>query len=318
MRKGLLFFVVAALVFSLTAIGYAAKYPIKPVKIIVAFSAGGGTDTAARVMAKFAKKYFPQPFVVINKPGAGGQIGFEALAFSRKDGYTIGFINTPHVVSHYVSGRAKYKLSDFQPICNVVTDPGVLAVRANDNRFKTLKDIVEYAKKHPGKLSAATTGPGGDDSIALALFTDEANIKIKDVPFGGSSKEKAALLGGHVDIGMVNVSQIWSLVSAGKLRMIAVMTKKRLPYLPKIPTFKEFGYEVYSDSSRGIAAPKGIPEYAFKKLSETFAKVMKDPGFIKEAKKIHLLLNYMDAKQFEEYLKAEEKLIRKVYKKHPW
>ena len=317
--KRFMLFLVAVLVFSLLFAGLAfAKYPVKPVKVIVAFKAGGGTDTAARVIAKFAKKYFPQPFVIINKPGAGGQIGFEALAFSRKDGYTIGFINTPHIISHYVSGKAKYKLTDFKTICNIVTDPGVLAIRADEKRFSTLKGLVTYAKIHPGELSAATTGPGGDDSIALFQLCKEAGIKIKDVPFSGSSGEKAALLGGHVDIGMVNVSQVWSLANEGKLKMVAVMTKDRLPYLPKLPTFKELGYAVYSDSSRGIAAPAGVPDNVVKTLEEVFAKVVKDPEFLAAAKKSKLLLNYMDSAQFEAYLKDLTKVIKATYEKNPW
>ncbi len=295
-----------------------AKYPVKPVKIIVAFKAGGGTDTAARVIAKFAKKYFPKPFVIVNKPGAGGQIGFEALAFSKPDGYTIGFINTPHIISHYVSGKAKYKLSDFKPICNVVTDPGVLAIRADEERFTTLKGLVTYARLHPGELSAATTGPGGDDSIALLLLMKQAGIKIKDVPFSGSSGEKAALLGKHVDFAMVNVSQVWSLANEGKVKMVAVMTEKRLPYLPNIPTFKELGYDVISDSSRGIAAPSGVPDEIIKKLEDVFAKVMKDPDFLAQAKKSKLLLNYMDSEQFAKYLKDLQVRVEELYKENPW
>ncbi len=297
-----------------------AKYPVKPVKIIVAFKAGGGTDTAARVIAKYAKKYFPKPFIIVNKPGAGGQIGFEALAFSKPDGYTIGFINTPHIISHYVSGKAKYKLSDFKPICNVVTDPGVLAIRADEKRFTTLKGLVTYARLHPGELSAATTGPGGDDSIALLLLMKQAGIKVKDVPFSGSSGEKAALLGKHVDFAMVNVSQVWSLAKEGKVKMVAVMAEKRLKALPDVPTFKELGYNVISDSSRGIAAPAGVPDEIVKQLGEVFAKVIKDPEFIEQAKKsnLYIILNYMDSEQFAKYLKDLQGRIEELYKENPW
>ena len=319
--KRLTFLLVIVLIFSffLTSVAL-AKYPVKPVKIIVAFKAGGGTDTAARVIAKFAKKYFPKSFVIVNKPGAGGQIGFEALAFSKPDGYTIGFINTPHIISHYVSGKAKYKISDFKPICNVVTDPGVLAIRADEKRFSTLKGLVTYAKLHPGELSAATTGPGGDDSIALLLFMKQAGINIKDVPFSGSSGEKAALLGKHVDFAMVNVSQVLSLAKEGKVKMVAVMADKRLKALPDIPTFKELGYNVISDSSRGIAAPAGVSDEIINQLKEVFAKVIEDPDFIAQAKKsgLYIILNYMDSEQFSQYLKDLQERVEELYKENPW
>ncbi|MCD6363947.1 MAG: tripartite tricarboxylate transporter substrate binding protein [Synergistetes bacterium] len=315
MRKVLL--LVLLMVFSLSAGLAWAAYPSKPITVIVAFKAGGGTDTMARLVAKFAEKYLGQPIVVINKPGAGGQIGFEALARARKDGYTIGCINTPHLLGHIVAGRAHYKLSDFWPIANGVTDPGVLVVRS-DSPVKTLEDFIALAKKKKGELSVATTGPGGDDFIAMMLFSEAAGIKLKEVPCSGSSEQKAVLMGGHVDAAFMNVSQVWSQVQAGKLRWIAVMTKKRLPYLPDLPTFWEKGYKVISDSSRGFAAPAGIPKEAYKKLVGVFYKVFHDKEFIAAAKKSRLLLNYMGPEQYKKYLEEQLKAVKKVYDKHPW
>ncbi len=294
----------------------AANYPTKPVTIIVASKAGGGTDTMARLFAKYAKKYFPQPFVVVNKPGAGGQLGFEALANAKKDGYTIGTLFTPHVTAHISSGRAKYTLDSFALLANVVTDPGVLVVKS-DSPFKTINDIIAAEKKNPGSLTGATTGPGGDDFFALTKFNNAAGIHIKEVPAKGSSGEKAEVLGGHVDMAFMNVSQVLSNVKAGELRMLAVMTPKRLSYLPDIPTFKELGIDIVSDSSRGFAAPAGLPDAIYQKLLDTFQKTLKDPDFLKASKGV-LLLNIMEPKEYRAYLEDLLKTTNEIYKKSPW
>ncbi len=294
----------------------AANYPTKPVTIIVASKAGGGTDTMARLFAKYAKKYFPQPFVVVNKPGAGGQLGFEALAKAKKDGYTIGTLFTPHVTAHISSGRAKYTLDSFRLLVNVVTDPGVLVVKA-DSPFKTINDIIAAEKKNPGSLTGATTGPGGDDFFALTKFNNAAGIHIKEVPAKGSSGEKAEVLGGHVDMAFMNVSQVEANVKAGELRMLAVMTNERLPYLPDVPTFKELGINIVSDSSRGFAAPAGISDDVYNKLLDAFKKTLNDPEFLKAAKGV-LLMNVMWPKEYKAYLEDLLNATNTIYKKSPW
>lgn len=316
MKRSIALILLIALALSAGA-AFAADYPSKAVTTIVAFKAGGGTDTAARLIAKFAEKYFPQPLVVVNKPGAGGQIGFEALARAKKDGYTIGGLNTPHVVAHIASERARYTLDDFLPIANIVTDPGVLAVRA-DSPFKTLEDVVKMAKEQPGAFTGATTGAGGDDFFALTLFNQAAGTDIREVPTKGSSGEKKELLGGHVDMAFMNVSQVQAEQEAGKVRFLAVMTKKRLADFPDLPTFIEKGFNITSDSSRGFAAPAGISEESYKMLVEAFQKVVQDPEFLAAAEKSRLRLNFMGPGAYREYLEEQLAAVKKVYEKTPW
>lgn len=293
-----------------------AAYPTKPITIIVASMAGGGTDTMARLFAKFAPKYSDQPFVVVDKPGAGGQVGFGALARARKNGYTIGTLFTPHVVAHISSKRAKYTLNDFAMLDNVVTDPGVLVVNSN-SPFKSLADIVAAARKKPGTLTSATTGPGGDDYFALYQFNEAAGIHITGVPSPGSAGEKTSVMGGHVDMACMNVSQVESNVQAGQLRWLGAMTKKRLSYLPNLPTFAEQGYNVISDSSRGFAAPAGLPSNAQSWLESTFTKVLHDPGFIKASKGV-LLLNIMGPAKYTSFLDQLLVKTNQAYAKQPW
>jgi len=291
-------------------------YPTKPITIIVPSSAGGGTDTMSRLFAKHAEKYIDQNFVIVNKPGAGGQIGFEAIKAAKKDGYTIGAIYTPHITAHVSSSRAGYTLNDFQPIANLVTDPGVLVVNTQ-SEFKSVEDIVKAEKANPGSLTGSTSGPGGDDFFALVNFNKAASISIKDVPASGSSDAKSQILGGHIDMAFMNYSQVESNVNAGDLKIVAVMTPKRLSYADQIPTFRELGYEVLSDSSRGFAAPKGIPAEALATLKDLFDKVLADEEFLEQAKG-QLLLNLVPYQEYQVYLNDVQATTDSIFTEFPW
>lgn len=314
MRKlGLLCVLIGVLCF---AGGAFASYPEKPVTIIVPSNAGGGTDTMARLVAKFAEEHLGQPIIIVNKPGAGGQIGFEYIARAKADGYTIGCIYTPHVAAHVSAGRAKYTMDSFAPIANVVTDPGILVVYP-DSPFKTLKELVEYAKENPGKMTASTSGPGGDDDFALRQLEKAAGISVNAVPSKGSGDQKAAIMGGHLDMAFMNVSQIDAQLESGELRALGVMTKNRWRTLPEVPTCVEEGYEVFSDSSRGFAAPAGIPEDVMAKIVEAFEAALKDPEFI-QASKGQLLLDVFQGDAYGDYLKNLQKSTDEAFAVAPW
>ncbi|MCK5686866.1 tripartite tricarboxylate transporter substrate binding protein [bacterium] len=292
------------------------NFPAKPITIIVPSSAGGGTDTMARLFAEVGKDLIGQNFVIVNKSGAGGQIGFEAIANANPDGYTIGCAFTPHIGAHMAAGRAKYTLDSFSPLANYVTDPGVLVTNIN-SKFMTVDDVVAAEKANPGSLTGATTGPGGDDFFALVSLDIAAGINIKEVPSKGSSEEKVNILGSHVDLAFMNYSQIEANYKAGDVRILAVMTPERLPYEKDIPTLTELGYDVFSDSSRGFIAPAGLPDSVYQKLEKVFADVVKDPKFI-EASKGQLLLNYMDAEKYSNYLTDGSKTTASIFENNPW
>lgn len=313
MKRTFLWCAVAAFLLSLPFAAFGA-YPEKPVTLIVASEPGGGTDTMARLFAKFAEKYCPQPFVIENRPGAGGQIGFEALARAKKDGYTIGTLYTPHVAAHISAKRAKYTLEDFVPLFNFVSDPGVVVVNAA-SPFKTLEDLVTAAKEK--KLNGSTSGPGGDDFFALTQLNEAAGIEIKSVPEKGSSGQKAAVLGGHVDVGFMNWSQIKPNFQSGEIRILGIMTPERTAELPDVPTCLEQGYRVISDSSRGFAAPAGVSEEVLKALDETFRKVLDDAEFQAAAKE-QLEMNVLDGPAYKAYLEELLTVTDKAFEKEPW
>ncbi len=315
MKRAIL--VIAALCVALGAgAAFAADYPGKPITIIVASNAGGGTDTMARIFAKFAEKYSPQPFVINNIDGAGGQRGFDALARAKNDGYTIGTIYTPHFTAHISSQRAGYEMDSFQTLYNFVTDPGVLVV-PDSSPFRTVQDIIDAEKLAPGSLTGSTSGPGSDDAFALSQFNESTGCAVRAVPATGSSNAKATVMGGHVSMGFMNLSQVESNVKAGEIRILAMMTQKRHPNVPEIPTFEELGFSVISDSSRGFAAPAGFPEEAMKFILDVFEKVIADEEFQAVAKE-QLQVNMLNPEEYRTYLENLLVVTNKAYEKEPW
>jgi len=295
----------------------AQTYPSKPVTVIVAYPPGGGTDVAARLINLFAEKHLKQPLVVINKSGAGGEIGFAELAKSRPDGYTIGWINTPPVQTIPIQRKAAFSLDDFIPICNIVYDPGVLAVRIGFG-LDTLEKLVEEAKKHPGVVTYGTSGIGGDDHLAMLGLEKEAGLKLAHVPFDGAAPAMIALLGGHINLLAANEGEVLPHVRAGKMKILAVMNEKRLASLPGAPTFQEKGFNVISASARGIAAPKGTPESIVKQVEEVFFKAVKEPEFLKKAGELELPLHFLDSRAYGEFLKSQDTFFRTLWEKRPW
>ena len=293
-----------------------AAYPEKPVHIIVPSEAGGGTDTMARLLAQFGEKYLGAPMVVDNMPGAGGQIGFQAIANAKPDGYTFGCLYTPHLTAHVSAGRAQYTLDNFEYVGNLVTDPGVIVVPAA-SPIKDLAGLAGYVKNNEN-CTASTSGPGGDDDFARLATEADLGIKLTPVPSKGSSAAKANVMGGHVTVGFMNVSQVEAQVRSGELRCLAVMADRRSDMMPDVPCTAELGYpKMLSDSSRGFAAPKGMPAEAMEKICEMFTKTIADPEF-QEAAKGTLLINEMNGADYKAYLEALQQATNKAFEVAPW
>ncbi len=293
-----------------------AAYPEKPVHVIVPSTAGGGTDTMARLLAKFGEKYLGAPMVIDDVPAAGGMVGFTQIAKAKKDGYTFGCLYTPHLTAHVSAKRAQYTLDDFDYIGNLVTDPGIIVVPGN-SEIKDLAGLAAYVKSHDN-CTASTSGPGGDDDFARIACEDALGIKLRPVPSKGSSAAKANVMGGHVTVGFMNVEQVEAQVKSGEMRALAVMTPKRSDRLPDVPCVAELGYpEMLSDSSRGFAAPKGLPAEVLAKLRDMFVKTLADPEF-QAAAKDSLIINHMDADTYKAYLENLQKATDKAYEVAPW
>jgi len=309
---------VAVLMLFACGIAHAAEYPNRPINLMVAFPAGGGTDVAARILASIAEKVIGQSIVVVNKGGAGGQVGWTDLSRQKPDGYNIGFINLPgmNTVILDPDRKAVFNVDSFTPIINQVLDPGVIWVKA-DSPYKTLKDLIAAARKNPNKISTVTTGVLSDDHLAI-LMVEEANpgAIFRIVHLDGGAPQMTAILGGHVEVAFDNVGSIVKRVKSGELRALAVLDTVRSKFLPDVPTTVELGMpNAISNSTRGIAGPKGMPPAIVKALQDGFAKAIADPEHVKKMEETGIALKVMVG---DEYAKYYRELHAKAAKYTEW
>jgi tripartite-type tricarboxylate transporter receptor subunit TctC len=294
----------AALSLALPAAVFAQAYPSKPVQLMVAYPAGGSTDIAARIVAAVAEKELGQSIVVLNKGGAGGQVGWTEMSRAKPDGYYIGFINLPalNTVILDPDRKAAFNADAFVPVINQVLDPGIIWVKG-DSPYKTLKDLVDAARRNPHKISAATTGILSDDHLAILMMEEAApGAFFRIVHFEGGAPVMTAMLGGHVDAAFDNVGSVFRRVKTGEVRALAVMDTQRSPFMPDVPTMPELGYpSVISSSTRGIAAPKGTPQPVIKRLEQVLKKAMEDPEHVKKMEEAGLGLRIMVGEEYARY-----------------
>jgi tripartite-type tricarboxylate transporter receptor subunit TctC len=295
----------AATALALGAASAAAQdFPNRPIQLMVAFPAGGSTDIAARIVAAIAEKDLGQPIVVVNKGGAGGQVGWTEMVRQKPDGYYIGFINLPatNTVILDPERKAIFTEKDFTPIINQVLDPGVIWVRA-DSPYKTVQDLFDAAKKAPGTIRAATTGILSDDHLAI-LMAEEAvpGATYRMVHLEGGAAQFKEIMSGNIDVAFDNVGSIVTRVKSGEVRALAVLDDVRSKFLPDVPTTKELGYPtVISNSTRGIAAPKGTPEPIVKKLQEALKKAMDNPEHVKKLEDQGIAIKIMVGEEYAKY-----------------
>ena len=298
--------VIAALVLVMGASAFAQStdYPARPITLQVPWVAGGGTDVGARILASIAEKRIGQNIVVINKPGAGSQIGLTELSRQKADGYYLGFISTPHIctISLDPDRKAAFSLDSFVPVISQVTDPGLIWVKA-DSPYKSLKDLIEDGKKRPGAVRASTTGIMSDDHLAILMVKNATGARMRIVHFEGGAQQLAATLGGQVDVSFDNVGSVVQRIKGGQVRGLAVMDKERSKFLPDVPTIGELGFpSVISSSTRGVMGPKGIPKPILKKIETAFTEAMKDPDHIQKMETAGLSVKMMVGDSFGKYL----------------
>jgi tripartite-type tricarboxylate transporter receptor subunit TctC len=292
-----------------------SKFPTKPVTLIVPFAPGGSTDLLARAMEKVSSKHLGQQLTVINKPGGGSTIGWNELVQSKPDGYTVGSVSSS-ISLRPIFGDAKYNyLTELEPLAWMTTIPQVLAVKA-DSPYKTLDDLIKYAKENPGKVKYGHSGLGNTTHIAGEMFAKEAGVKIEQVPFNSGSEVVTALLGGHIAATFATPADFQEHFKAGKLRPIAVASDKRFddPLYTDVPSFKEKGLNVDATSWNGIAGPKNLPADVKAKLVESFKKIAEDPEFKDLAEKAGLKVTYAGAEDFGKKWNTEFQVMDKVVK----
>ena len=291
-----------------------AQFPERPVQLMVAFPAGGSTDVGARVVASIAEKILGKPMVVINRGGAGGQVGWTEFARQKPDGYYIGYINLPatNTVVLDPERKATFGVDAFHPVINHVLDPGIIWVRA-DSRFKTVKDLVDEAKAKPNTIRAATTGILSDDHLAMLMLEEAAPGAIfRIVHLAGGADQLKEILGGNIDVAFDNVGSIAPRVKSGELRALVVMDHQRSKFMPDVPTSKEVGYPtVISSSTRGIAVPRGTPPAVIKTLETALRKAMEDPDHVQKLEAAGLAIRIMVGEEYAKYYRETHEKAKK-------
>ena len=294
-----------------------AAYPDKPIKVIVPFAPGGGTDLVARTLAVPMGEDFRQTIVIDNKPGGSTIIGTEALAKSPPDGYTLVVATLAHAVNPSLKAKLPYSQDkDFAPVILVGVSPNVVVVSA-DSPYKTFAEFLAAAKANPGKLSYASQGGGTSAHLAGELFNSMAGTNLTHVPYKGAGPALTDVIGGQVDVMFATASAVGSLVEAGKLRALAVTTPTRspTPALAKLPTVSESGVPGYNAGSwYGYFAPAGTPPDVINKLNTSIKKGAQTPAFKTRVESEGLVIKTGTPEEFGKFVKAEEIRWRKVIK----
>jgi tripartite-type tricarboxylate transporter receptor subunit TctC len=278
LRSVVLFILALGSVNPLVAIAQ-SSYPDKPINFIVPYGAGGSADSRSRQVAQKMSVILKQPIIVDNKPGAGGNIGTEFIARATPDGYTIGMGNfAPLAVNKTLFGNLRYDPEkDVTPIVLIEKGPLVLVVNPK-SPYKTVQEIVAAAKAKPGVLTFSSGGIGGSHQLSAELFEQNAGINMIHVPYKSGSAALTDLMAGNVDIMFDQMYSAVPSITAGKLRPIAITSKKRSPLLPNVPTFAEVGYpKVEVLNWQGLIAPKGTSKAIIDKLNAAANEALKDP-----------------------------------------
>ena len=287
------FFTAAFAVVAAAAAGGAAaqaKYPQRPVEIVVPYAPGGGTDNLMRMITGIIDehKWSPVPLTVNNRAGGSGAVGYNYLINKKGDSHVIAGA-TPLVVSGKIEGRLPGDHRDAMTILMIVAiDELMLSVRS-ESPYKTIDELVKAARAKPGGMTVGGTATFTEDHIFTHLFEQAAKVKVKYVPFNSGGEVTAALMGGHIDAGVMNPNEIVAQVEAGKARNLAVASKKRLADAPDLPTFAEKGYEFYWEQMRGVVGPANMPPEAVKWWQETLKKVTDTEKWKKDYIKRNLL-----------------------------
>ena len=288
---------------------FAESYPSKTVTLVVPYSPGGRTDLTARIVSGVFEKYLGVSVVIENKPGASSVRGSKEVARSKPDGYSLGFFSNGFVASQYTVTTPN-NAKEFELIGLINTDPAAIAVVANAP-WRSLKELVEYAKKNPGKIKSGIN-TGAATHVFEAAFAKAAGIKFKSVPYKSGSERIPALLGEHVDVNFEIVAPLRSLVDAGRVRILAIAADQRNPMYPDFPTAKEQGVNWVMSSWHGIFAPKGTPMDRIAVLENALKKTAHDQELIALMNKSLLQVKYFNRREFIEFFKKQDSTFEEI------
>jgi tripartite-type tricarboxylate transporter receptor subunit TctC len=295
------------------ATAQAQSWPQKPVKVIVPFSAGGNTDSQARIVSERMNALLGQPFVVENKVGAGGAIAAEFVAKSAPDGYTLFFAASPQFTLPLVQKVNFDPFKDFAPISIVGTNPFVLGTHVSVPAT-TVKEFVDYVKARPGQLNYASAGAGTVTHLTAALFLARAGLEMTHVAYKGGAPAVADLVGGQVQMYFGNASELIQHSQSGKVRMLGVSSATRTPQLPDVPAIAET-YPGFSTSTwNGYLAPSGTPQAIIERAAQVIAQAVREPATADRLRKIGVEPLGNTPAEFTEVVRREAPVWRDAVK----
>ena len=283
-----------------------SAYPSKTVTMVVPTAAGGTTDLSARMLAQALGPVLGQTVVVDNKGGGNGNIAASIVKRAEADGYTLLMqYSGYHVISPHITKQKQWDQGDFQPVANIISAPQIIVVRA-DLPVKTLPELIAYAKANPGKLNYASSGNGSLQHVTGAMLEQQGAIKMVHVPYKGTGPALQDLLGGQVDLTFGTAPPFMPHIASGKLRVLAVTGKQRLPSLPDVPTTAEAGYpKVDATSWFAVFAPAGVPKAVVDKLTADIRTVVQNPTFQQKAQEQGATAEYLSPQQLGEQVRAD-------------
>ena len=312
-RRHLLQLAAATLAVS-SAAAWAQTFPVRPIKLVIAFPAGGPTDITMRALADGASKALGQPVVVENKPGAGGTLPAQALQTAPADGYTLAQIPLGVFRLPYTTKINWDPVKDINYVLNV-TGYAFGVVVPTDSPIKSWTHFVAWAKANPGKLTYGSTGTMTSPHLTMELVAQKAGLQLTHVPYKGSADLMQAVLGGHI-MAASDSTGFAPQVEAGKLRVLNTWGDKRLDKFPDAPTLKELGYDIVQNSPFGIGAPRDTPPAVVKRLHDAFKTAMEQPAYLDALKRYDMVPIYMNSAQYKKFAQdtftREKALIEKL------
>ncbi len=315
MRPWLSLTVVLAILGASTTVG-AQPYPARPIEFVIPFATGGPTDIAIRVIQPQLSANLGVPVVLINKAGAGGALGMDTVAKAKPDGYTLAATTRSTVtIVPATQPDVAYKLSDFAVVGSFAFDSVVLLVKSG-GPFKTMEELVEHARKNPGKLTYGSAGLGTNGFFAMEMIKQAYGIDVAHVPFGGSGPVKNAILGGHVPVGAPALSAVHAVIRSGDLFPLVSTAGKRLSIIPTTPTIGEKGHPEASLSTwMEIYAPARTPRPIIDRLSAALEKTMKDPAVVAALDKAGLVAEHHDPDAAQKLIERESDMVSRLARK---
>ena len=283
---------------------FASDYPNKPIRMIVPYSAGGGADNAARIIAKTLGDNLKQTIVIENKSGASGSIGASQVARSPADGYTLLYDASSFTINPVLRALTYDPVKDFTPISKVVSSPYLMVVPKN-SPYDSLKSYLDTATKNPGKLTFASYGIGSPVHIIGELVKQKANIDAVHVPYKGGAPALVDVMAGLVDTYFANAASAMPYIKGDKLNALATTAAKRSKDLPDVPTMQEQGIDMDISEWNGIFAPAGIPEEVVNKLSEAITKTMANQEVIEQLNNLGMEVQNTSPEQFKDFIAIE-------------